>query len=108
METEHLTLDQDQRNMISENLGYLMKRKNTTESKIAQELNIPVMTVRRLLSGETTDPRVFTLKRLADYFDVSIDALIGINQLTPHELNNPTKPLLIPVGNRLKVSITLI
>lgn len=97
METEHLTLDQDQRNMISENLGYLMKLKSTTESKIAQELNIPVMTVRRLLSGETTDPRVFTLKMLADYFNVSIDALIGVNQLTPHELTTPTKPLFVPV-----------
>ena len=98
METEHLTLDQDQRNMISENLRYLMRMKKTTESKIAQELNIPVMTVRRLLSGETTDPRVFTLKMLADYFNVSIDALIGVNQLAPNELLiNQTKPLFIPV-----------
>lgn len=97
MEIEHLPLDHKQRSAISENLSYLIKLKKTTESKVAQELNIPVMTVRRLLSGETTDPRVFTLKTIADYFQVSIDALIGVNEFPRQELLSPYKPLFIPV-----------
>jgi transcriptional regulator with XRE-family HTH domain len=97
MEIEHLPLDHKQRSTISENLRYLIRLKNTTESKVSQELNIPVMTIRRLLSGETSDPRVFTLKTIADYFQVSIDALIGINEFSQHELITPSKPLFIPV-----------
>lgn len=97
METDIISLDQDQRCTISENLGHLIKLKNTTESKIAQDLKIPVMTVRRLLSGETTDPRVFTLKALADYFNVPVDTLLETNKINPQELINPTKPHFIPV-----------
>lgn len=99
MEIEHLPLNSKQRSAISENLNYLIKLKKTTESKVAQELNIPVMTVRRLLSGETTDPRVFTLKTIADYFQVSINALIEVNEFPRQELISPSKPLFIPVFN---------
>ena len=97
MEQECLELDQQQRCIISGNLNTLMKLKKTTETKVAQDLNIPVMTVRRLLSGETTDPRVFTLKTIADYFQVSLDALVGTQQLMPHEMNHPSKPTFIPM-----------
>lgn len=97
MEIEHQHLGQEQRSKISENLRYLMKLKNTTENKIAQELNIPAMTVRRLLSGETTDPRISTLKILADYFQVPIDALIGTNTFSQQELINQSTRLFIPL-----------
>lgn len=97
MEAEYLVLDQEQQSSIAANLTALMKLKKVTETKIAQDLNIPVMTVRRLLSGETTDPRVFTLKTMADYFNVSLDTLVGTQKLMPHEMNQPSKPIFVPI-----------
>lgn len=98
METD-LHLDASQRFNIAKNLSHLMTLRKTTESKIAQELNIPLMTVRRLLSGETTDPRVFTLKMLADYFDVGIDDLIETNTDKAHTFIARSKPLFLPILN---------
>jgi len=97
MEAEYLVLNQEQQSSIAENLTTLMKSKKITETKVSQDLNIPVMTVRRLLSGETMDPRVFTLKTIADYFNVSLDALVGTQRLMPHEMNQPSKPIFVPV-----------
>lgn len=97
MEAEYLVLNQEQQSSIAENLTALMKLKKITETKVAQDLNIPVMTVRRLLSGETTDPRVFTLKTIADYFNVSLDVLVGTQKLMPHEMHQPSKPIFVPI-----------
>ena len=97
MKPEHLEFNNDPRCIIAENLRHLIKLKKTTEGKIAQDLNIPVMTVRRLLSGETTDPRVFTLKTLANYFNVTIDTLMEVGVLAPNESISQSKPLFIPI-----------
>jgi len=97
METAQLNLNQDERLNISKNLNYLMRLKNLNESKISQELNIPVMTIRRLLSGETTDPRVFTLKTLADYLNVTIDALISTDGPASNKFMRHAKPIFIPI-----------
>ncbi|MBA2649224.1 MAG: helix-turn-helix domain-containing protein [Legionella sp.] len=99
MGSECLVLDKEQRTSIARNLNALMKLKNVTETKIAQDLRIPIMTVRRLLSGETTDPRVYTLKTVADYFNVPIDSIIGIHKITPPEMNFPSKPMFVPIFN---------
>ncbi|HAF87217.1 MAG TPA: peptidase S24 [Legionellales bacterium] len=97
MNVKSLSFDREHRSIIAENLSYLIKLKNTTESKVAQELNIPVMTIRRLLSGETTDPRVSTLQTIASYFDISVDALIRTNNFVQNELISQSKSLLVPV-----------
>lgn len=97
METEQLNLDQEQCVNISKNLNYLMKIRNLAENKVAQDLNIPVMTVRRLLSGETTDPRVFTLKTLADYLNVTIDTLISNDNIAPNKFFTGAKPIFLPI-----------
>lgn len=62
---------------LSQNLSTLLKRHNLSPSRLANTLNIPLMTVRRLLSGETTDPRISTLQMIAQHFDISIDFLMG-------------------------------
>lgn len=62
--------------LLSRNLRTLLQEKNITELEIANAINMPVMTVRRIVSGETCDPRISTLKLLANYFQVSVDTLI--------------------------------
>lgn len=97
MKTELINLDQAQRSSISENLARLIALKKTTENKVAQDLNIPVISVKRLLSGETTDPRISTLKAMADYFNVAIDNLITTDDMVNYGAISQTKPLFIPV-----------
>lgn len=82
---------------LAENLRFLLKKNHLTATRLAHALGIPMMTIRRLLSGETTDPRISTLKLLADYFDTSIDALVNTStnsQLTTHSLKKTTSYLL--------------
>lgn len=62
---------------IADNLSILIRKNNTNISQLAQTLNLPTMTIRRLLSGETEDPRLSTLKMIANHFNVSIDQLIS-------------------------------
>lgn len=97
MELEQLELNRTQRSTIAQNLRELMTIKKITETKIAQELDMPVMTIRRLLSGETTDPRIFTLKSIADYFNVSVDCLITRDEISNYEFMNQSKPIFVPV-----------
>ena len=55
------------------------------------------MTIRRLVSGETTDPRISTLKLIADYFNVTIDSLIGDNIPNANALISKNTPKFIPI-----------
>ena len=64
---------------IAANLVTLLTRDKINTNRLATILNIPMMTVRRLLTGETVDPRISTLKSLADYFKISLDSLINDN-----------------------------
>ena len=63
-------------NVIGNNLANLIKKSNLSASHLAHKVELPVMTIRRLLSGETADPRLSTLKIIADYFQISIDQLV--------------------------------
>ena len=63
--------------LIAENLSALLQQHHLNANQLAQRIGIPMMTVRRLLSGETADPRISTLKIIADYFNISVDLLIG-------------------------------
>jgi len=87
----------DNIHQIAENLRALLKEHQVSENEIAQSLNIPVMTVRRLVSGETTDPRISTLKMMADYFHVSVDSLIEENKFKPTSTMRKTIPQFIPI-----------
>ena len=79
------------------NLRALFKTHHLNANQVAQALGIPMMTVRRLLSGETTDPRISTLKLIANHFGVSVDSLMeGNNQIILKALKK-TKPLFIPI-----------
>src|SRR3989344_2202580 len=82
---------------LAKNLQMLLNEHQVTEGEIAQSLAIPVMTVRRLVSGETTDPRISTLKLMADYFNVSIDSLIEDNTSNSISLMSKSMPQFVPI-----------
>jgi len=64
-------------NILANNLTTLLLKHNLSINKFATLLNLPMMTIRRLLSGETTDPRISTLKIIAEYFKIPVDTLIN-------------------------------
>lgn len=82
---------------IAKNMRFLLDEYHVTENEIAQSLNIPVMTIRRLVSGETTDPRVSTLKLIANYFHISVDSLIEDNSLKSMAFMRKATPQFIPI-----------
>lgn len=84
-------------NKLAHNLDYLLKRRGITDNEIAQALGFPLMTIRRIVSGETADPRISTLKLIADYLNVSIDLLIETPNTTNLNLAQKNKPLFVPV-----------
>jgi len=86
-----LHIPRPQAEQLSANLKRLLKEHRISENELAQALNIPVMTVRRIVSGETTDPRISTLKLFADYFEISLDQLIQSSKTIQRFQQNATR-----------------
>ena len=64
---------------LSKNLITLMREQGISESELARAIDIPYNTIHRLTSGFTSDPRLSTLKLIANYFNVSLDVLTEEN-----------------------------
>ena len=65
-------------------LKELRKHKKISQLKLAMELNTSQNTISRYETGER-EPGINELIKIADYFNVSIDYLVG-------RTNNPTNP----------------
>lgn len=61
---------------LSENIRTLRKQKNLTQEQLAEALSVTVGAVSKWESGATM-PEIETLVRIADFFDLSVDALLG-------------------------------
>jgi transcriptional regulator with XRE-family HTH domain len=92
-----LTINAMQSQRLATNLTALIKKRGLSEAETAQALGLPSMTIRRLASGETTDPRISTLKLIADYFSVSVDALMDSPNETTLHCVEKNKPRFIPI-----------
>ncbi len=67
----------DKNSYLSKNLNFLLKQRRLNPNQLAQALGVPFMTISRISSGKTEDPRVSTLKMISDYFKIPIDLLIS-------------------------------
>ena len=61
--------------MFSDKLHYLRKQQELTQSEVAQSININQTTYSRYERG-SIEPDIATIKKLANFFDVSIDYLL--------------------------------
>ena len=61
---------------ISENLKMLIKGQDLKQQELADEIGISQSAISSWLSGKK-EPSIESLWKLADYFDVSIDELVG-------------------------------
>lgn len=62
---------------IGNTLAKLMKERKLTSSELARLTGVAQPVIYRIASGESDNPKIDTLLPLANYFEISIDALIG-------------------------------
>lgn len=65
-----------QKNIFSQKLAELRKEKGLSQAKAAADLGVDPSTVAKYETGDRV-PDVFMLIKIADYFDVSTDYLLG-------------------------------
>lgn len=62
-----------------ENLDKLLYSKNITKAQLSKESGIPYTTISGFYTKGTDNVKLSTLKKLADYFQCSIDFLVSNN-----------------------------
>ncbi|RUR11603.1 helix-turn-helix domain-containing protein [Legionella sp. km772] len=64
---------------LAETLTDLIEREiRLTPAALARKLGIPTNKITRILNGDVTDPKASTLLQIANYFDITIEQLLGL------------------------------
>ena len=66
--------------MFNEKLAQLRKKNNLSQADLANELGFSSSTVAMWEIGKR-EPNITTIKKIAEYFDVSIDYLLGYDRM---------------------------
>lgn len=74
-----LSTEEPGHELLISNLHHLMAQQDITEAELARQTAIPQPTLHKILSGKTNDPRISTLKAIADYFSLPLDDLYSQN-----------------------------
>ena len=74
--------------MLSENIKLLRKEHKISQAALAKELNITQQAVQKWEKGKS-DPDIDMLKKIAQYFNVTVDDLLGTDCL-PFDYKNLT------------------
>lgn len=82
---------------VSTTVRKLMEHFKMSEADLCRGVNLPQTTINRLLTGQTSDPRISTLAILAQFFDISLDQIIGKERLILNPSYNQAKGSTIPV-----------
>lgn len=64
-------------NILRQNLAYLMDMHQLSANALAQASGASQPTISRILSGESSDPRVQSLQPIAEYFKMDLEDLRG-------------------------------
>lgn len=67
----------EQENFIK-NLSNLLEENDITQRELAEKINVTEVTISRYLSGERS-PRIEIVSKIADFFGVTTDYLLGIS-----------------------------
>jgi transcriptional regulator with XRE-family HTH domain len=87
----------------SNNIKILMQKHGLTIEELADELDVSISTINRLLVGTKIDPRLSTLRPLAKFFEISIEELMGDKPLNvklkdkDHFIDNKQTLLQVPI-----------
>lgn len=72
----------NKQNWLVHNIKRLMVAKGLNEAKLARNTSIPQPTLHKILAAKTSDPRISTLRAIAEFFNISLDSMI---YTPPHE-----------------------
>lgn len=73
---------------LVDNLNKLMKERGLNPHSLSLKSGVPQPTIRRILEGESKEPRRDTLGKLAKFFKVTVEQLYGVTPLNQQKLNN--------------------
>ena len=62
--------------IVAERIKELMKEENLNQVRLAEKIGVKQNTISAWLSGKK-EPSITSLRKLADFFDVSVDYIIG-------------------------------
>jgi SOS-response transcriptional repressor LexA len=79
---------------LSSTLKNLLFHKDMKTMDLARALDIPQPTIHRLVTGKTTRPYRSSLEPIADFFDISVDQLLGETPM-PSAASTPPSPLSV-------------
>ena len=68
-------------------LSILLEEKNITQRELAEKINVTEVTISRYLSGERS-PRIEIVSKIAEFFGVSIDSLLGKEETANIDTND--------------------
>lgn len=77
--------------MIKEYLKYLKTNKNLSWHDISQASGLPEVTIRKIFSGETADPRFETVVRLVSAMGGSLDKINAIEKIENVEISEESQ-----------------
>lgn len=74
---------------LASRLTALMQQQKLSSSELARLTGIAQPVIYRLMTGQTENPQILTIKPIADYFTINIDQLMGFSSLnSPKSLSN--------------------
>jgi len=76
---------QPSEDILITNVQKLMRERKLNEAELSRRTEIPKPTLHKILSGKTADPRISTIKILADFFEVTLDDLYQENLSFAHK-----------------------
>ncbi len=103
--------------MIGQNLKKIRKSKGITQQKLASDFNVAIGTI-SMWESDKRDPDSYTIAKLAKYFGVSVDYLLGIDdfinefgedkfKLLENKADNYLKRAKIPVLGTIPAGIPI-
>ncbi|CAM4419232.1 MAG: putative HTH-type transcriptional regulator [Legionella sp.] len=89
---------------LSEVIQKLIEIHEITVAELARRVNLPQPTIQRIATGVYKNPRISTLQPIADYFDLTINQLRGVD-LIPSLLSSKKAIKSIPLISTLQVNL---
>lgn len=66
---------------VLERINELITAKKINIRKLALDIDIPYTTLRSILLGDTGDMKLSVAKKIAKYFNITLDQLVGIDDM---------------------------
>lgn len=90
--------------LISKNLRYLLKKNNLNATALARATGVPQPTIHRMMAGESKDPRMSNLQPIADYFRLSVPALVYVDMQATDTIGKAVKETAINLAKAEQVT----